>query len=55
MVLREVFEVFEVSVVVDLDGCLVGLVDNVFCDIGKVLRFNKHLVKFLIVAVYSID
>ena len=52
MVLREVFEH---STMVDLDGCPVRLIDQVFCDIRKVLRVNEDLLKVVVLAVYSID
>jgi hypothetical protein len=52
MVLREVFEP---STMVDFDGCAVRLIDQVFCDVRKVLRVNEHLVKVVVLIVYSID
>jgi hypothetical protein len=52
MVLREVLEA---SAVVHLDSCPVCLIDDVFCDIGKVLRLLEDLLKVLVLAVYSID
>ena len=52
MVLREVFEP---STMVDLDGCPVRLIDQVFCDVRKVLRVHEHLVKVVVLIVYSID
>jgi hypothetical protein len=52
MVLREVFEA---STVVGLNAGSICLIDDIFCDIGKVLRLHEDLLKFLVLAVYSID
>ena len=52
MVLREVFEA---STVVDLNGGSISLIDDIFCDVRKVLRLLEDLLKVLVLAVYSID
>ena len=52
MVLREVIEAFTV---IELYGWPILLIDDVFCDIGKVLWVNDDLLKFFILAVDCID
>ena len=52
MILREVIEFF---VMVDLDGGSIRLIDDVFCDIWKVLWVHNDLLEVLVLAVYSID